>query len=358
MKQIIVTTPGRICLFGDHQDYLELPVIASAIDKKLTLHAEINTDDIFRISMPDINQVRNISISESFETLANNDHLGSVLRVAKRYGCYPNHGYNIHIKSEIPINAGVSSSSAVVVAWTHFLLKAFGCNQPVNSELIAQIAYEAEVLEHNSPGGRMDQFSIAIGNTLLINTGENFSYRKFQNRINGLVLGQSGVPKETIRDLSRLRLNAQKALSYIKEKVPSFKLKSTTIEEVESFYPFIPKKLHRYFYAAVKNHSITQLAAIEMDKDILDYEKLGQLMNEHHLVLKTELDITTPLIDAMVDAALNTGAYGAKIVGSGGGGSIIAMAPEFRERDIINAIKSVGAKNASLISVANGSMAL
>ena len=44
-------------------------------------------------------------------------------------------------------------------------------------------------------------------------------------------------------------------------------------------------------------------------------------MNGHHEVLRDLLKITVPRIDAMVNAALKAGAYGAKIVGSGGGGS-------------------------------------
>ena len=42
MKKILSTAPGRVCLFGDHQDYLELPVIACAIDRMMQIDAEEN----------------------------------------------------------------------------------------------------------------------------------------------------------------------------------------------------------------------------------------------------------------------------------------------------------------------------
>ena len=70
---------------------------------------------------------------------------------------------------------------------------------------------------------------------------------------------------------------------------------------------------------------ITQNALIALNEDILNYETIGALMNEHHSVLKNILKITTPKIDNMIEAALEAGAYGAKIVGSGGGGSICAI---------------------------------
>ena len=40
MSQLTISAPGRICLFGDHQDYLGLPVIACAIDRQVILTAE------------------------------------------------------------------------------------------------------------------------------------------------------------------------------------------------------------------------------------------------------------------------------------------------------------------------------
>ena len=47
MNKIIAEAPGRVCLFGDHQDYLELPVIASAIDRFITIEAVENGNDFF-----------------------------------------------------------------------------------------------------------------------------------------------------------------------------------------------------------------------------------------------------------------------------------------------------------------------
>ena len=193
-------------------------MIACAIGRSVFLSSELNTTSNFHFRMPDINQERIIPISETFETLDQGDHLASTLRVARRYGCVPDRGYDIKITSDLPINAGVSSSSAVVVAWTHFLLTAFGCDEKVTPELIARIAYEAEVVEHNSPGGNMDQYTVAVGDVLFIETGSQFSFQKIGRQIEGLVLGVSGIPKQTIGLLGDLRGKAQSAISEIKEK--------------------------------------------------------------------------------------------------------------------------------------------
>ncbi len=56
----------------------------------------------------------------------------------------------------------------------------------------------------------------------------------------------------------------------------------------------------------------------------------------------------------MIDAALQAGAYGAKIVGSGGGGCICALSPLEKQQDIIQAIKEAGAIDAYAAQVSKG----
>ena len=48
-KKIISKAPGRVCLFGDHQDYLGLPIIATTINNEIKLEATQNNDRKFKI---------------------------------------------------------------------------------------------------------------------------------------------------------------------------------------------------------------------------------------------------------------------------------------------------------------------
>ncbi|MNE55568.1 Galactokinase [compost metagenome] len=109
-----------------------------------------------------------------------------------------------------------------------------------------------------------------------------------------------------------------------------------------------------FFEAAIKNHHYTKLALNEFEKPTLDLKKIGELMNAHHAVLRDLLKNTVPRIDAMIDAALKAGAYGAKIVGSGGGGSIVVMAEPGNEAPVVEAILAAGATEAYTVSVDPG----
>lgn len=355
MKKIISLASGRTCLFGDHQDYLGLPVIACAIDKFIKLVAVENNSACFNISKPDINEQRTIKIDAVNEnTAVIGDHFLAVLKVLKKHNCIPTKGFDITITGTIPINAGLSSSSAVVVAWAQFLLEAFGCNQEVTQEFIAQIAYEAEVVEQKSSGGKMDQYSISLGNIIYLETDESSAYETIPKKLPGLIIGESGIPKDTLGTLKELKENALRSIEKIKEIDPNFDIRKVEKDDVKTYENYLTTDLQPYFRAAVLNYLITRKAFIEFQKAALNYKTIGHLMSQHHEILRDLLHITVPRIDNMIDAALANGALGAKIVGSGKGGSIVALAPEGKEQQVIDSIKNAGAVDAYLVAIDTG----
>jgi galactokinase len=131
-------------------------------------------------------------------------------------------------------------------------------------------------------------------------------------------------------------------------------LEKASIDDIEPLSKYISETLRPYFYAAVMNHDITQKARRHFNEQTPDLKLIGALMTAHHEVLKNILKITVPRIDAMISAALDAGAYGAKIVGSGGGGSIVTLAPPENKSAIIEAIKKAGAVDAYEVSVEKG----
>ena len=354
MRKITSLAPGRTCLFGDHQDYLGLPVIACAINRDIKLTAEENQTGTFVLNMIDIDEIRTIDIHATFEKLESRDYFASSLRVLRRHGCIPTVGYNITITGDIPINSGTSSSSALLLAWIQFLITAFGVDDEITPEFIAKIGYASEVLEHGEPGGMMDHFSIGVGNIVYINTKAPFSYEVIGTSLKGLITGVSGVPKETIGLIGELKGNALIAIEIVKQHFSNFDLNTSEIEDIDHYRNCLPDRLIPFFEAALKNYHYTKEALKEFNKPILDLKKIGALMNQHHEVLRDLLKITVPRIDEMINAALRAGAYGAKIVGSGGGGSIVVIADPEKEDLVIDAILKAGALEAYAVSVDPG----
>lgn len=352
MKKILSTAPGRVCLFGDHQDYLELPVIACAIDRMMQIDAEVNGKDHFEIDMPDMAQKRTILLKQDFDENERGDFLKIALKVLQKRQIVPTKGYRLTINSEIPINAGLSSSSALTIAWIQFLIAAFS-DRSFSPQELALLAYETEVIEPGSSGGKMDQFTIAIGDTIFLDTHTD-RVQKFNDVDLDLVVGVSGLSKDTFGTLSHLKSNALKAIDQVKVRIPEFDIASTTVNELNKNLTLVETSLKPFFYAAVCNHDITQKALKKLEEEPLNPQILGELMNEHHHILKSYLKITPPLMDKMIDAANENGALGSKIVGSGGGGCMVAIVQDQNQKQIIEAIKATGAEDAFAVNISKG----
>ena len=80
------------------------------------------------------------------------------------------------------------------------------------------------------------------------------------------------------------------------------------------------------------------------EKDEPNHKLIGSLFTEHHAILCDALKVSTPKIESMLDAALDAGALGGKINGSGGGGCMFAYAPN-NAVGIAEAIEKVGGKS-------------
>ena len=97
------------------------------------------------------------------------------------------------------------------------------------------------------------------------------------------------------------------------------------------------------FDGTIQNRDILKNALTELEKNKPNHRLIGQLLSDHHQVLRDVLNVSTPKIESMLNAALNAGALGGKINGSGGGGCMFAYSPEFPEK-VAEAVESVGGK--------------
>ena len=122
---MISKAPARVCLFGDHQDYLGLPVIACAINKYIVVEGVPNNTNCLTFNLTDLGQIVKIDLDEDFSFLRKGDHIRHVIKTLKNNNININKGYDIKISSDIFINAGISSSSALTVALISFLYKSF-----------------------------------------------------------------------------------------------------------------------------------------------------------------------------------------------------------------------------------------
>ena len=262
-------------------------------------------------------------------------------------------GYDINITSKIPINSGLSSSSALIVAWVNFLLNTF-TNYEVTSNLLAEISYRIEVLEVGGSGGKMDQYTIANGKTIYLDTKTD-SIIPFNHKLCNMIVGVSNQNKDTQGLLKELKENALKSIQIVKKHYDDFSFTNIDNVDLNKCLSFLDDNLKPFFRAALGNYKTTIKAKNEFQKDQLDINKIADLINIHHSFLKNDLKITTPEIDDMINIATDKGSIGSKIVGSGGGGSIICLSKDQScSLKIVNELKKYGAKDAFIANMGKG----
>lgn len=342
MLMVTLKVPARICFFGDHQDYLGLPVIAGAVDRFIHLQAFPNASKAFILNLSDINSTIHIGLEESLENLEQGDYFRSAMGVLKKKGLSFTRGYAITITSDIPINAGLSSSSALIVAWIRFLITSQEGIESAEDKEIGRWAYEAEVEYFRQPGGLMDHFTIAQSGLCYIDTITG-STERLENHLGELVVAESGVPKNTLSVLKNARVFAQNALAAVQTAHPEFDLHTATNDDCERYKHLINPKYRNHWYAAIQNYQITKQAKHVLLQNKSSPEQLGILMNRHQQILQNQIRNTPAPMIAMMDAVRKKGAFGAKIVGSGGGGCIVAITNEKHKDDVIATFLQHGA---------------
>jgi len=235
-------------------------------------------------------------------------------------------GYNCTIRSTIPINAGTGSSSALVVAWIALLLTTQEHSLSTAPEDIARYAHRAEVIEFGEPGGMMDHYTAALGGVLYMQFGGEPVIKRLPARIDGLVLGNSLVPKPTAEVLRRSRQLAQSGFDWLAQR-DDFHVHNTGLEQV----------------AQLINRDLCQQAYLMLTQPSFDPVQFGQMLLEHQRQLREGIGVSHPKLDRLINESLAAGAVGGKLNGSGCGGAMFAYAPGCQQQ-VKTAIDAAGGR--------------
>jgi len=363
---IRVRAPGRINLFGEHQDYLDYPIIAMAISKYIYLEAKKTSSSYLSIELSDLNEDIEIKLNnKELEYLSKRDYLRSAYNQYLRKGFRFQKGYKVKITGDIPINAGAASSSALVIAWLFFLNLISKNRQKINKFQLSLMGYDTEVIEFNEGGGMMDHFTSVYGGLIYLEPKKNGPEVINKSiKLDGFVLGNSLEKKETVEDLFRVKDITKKAFMEIKKIMPKFNQYQTSLEEIKKFLPNLKKEYQKKIIGNITNRDITIKARNLIFNSFFDekfkdkkyknnfYIKLGSLLNKHHYQLKENIEVSTEKIENMISNCLEAGALGAKINGSGFGGTMFAFFPNNEDR-LVKSIEKVGGE-AFKIETSNG----
>ncbi|MFG0253175.1 MAG: galactokinase, partial [Phycisphaerales bacterium JB038] len=324
-REYAVRAPGRVNLIGEHIDYHGLPVLPMALDRAVRIEARPrddgrvalrNRDPRFPPARFDLGPALAAAAPGAWQNYAR-----AAAHVAHALGA--RRGVDAVISSDLPAAAGLSSSSALVVAVALALLAANELDVPA-LELATALARGERFV--GTEGGGMDQavcLAARAGHAMLIRF-DPLSCRPVPVPDGWRVwVAHSGVDAEksgAARDAyNRRRAEGRAALARLAPGVTF--AEALAREPAEDWVARAERRLDDVLLRRFR-HVVLEAGRVERAVSMLearDLEGLGALMTRSHASLRDDYEVSHPRLDRLVDAALAAGAAGARLTGAGFG---------------------------------------
>lgn len=325
----VFVCPGRINLIGEHIDYNGGRVLPAAIDREIHLCVSPNKRDSFRFASLDFNGIGEIPLGDLRTIGVPHDEwwlypYGAIRLMDEKWDA----GFDFSYYSTIPVGAGVSSSAAITTV-TLFALHTFQ-NHRINTLDLARLGQRVEREIVGVSCGIMDQFAVIHGRknqAMLLDTRDlTCQYVGIDSSIAHFVLINSGI-RHSLKEsgYNNRRKECESALAIIKSYGENINalcdLSLARLKDIAGNLPFVEAR--RAFHAVSENERT--LAFYRALKEY-DFIKAGELLYESHNSLRDHFEVSTPEIDRIVEWTGGIdGVYGARMMGGGFGGCIIAM---------------------------------
>jgi galactokinase len=349
----LTQAPGRVNLIGEHTDYNGLPVFPMAIQRRITIRFAVRDDSTVRLAnVDDQFPPCAFELSGSIDP----DPAGAWVNYVKaaaqalcrRHGAL--HGIDGVVSSDLPVAAGLSSSSALTVATALSLLH----GSEIDMEPLDLMNLVAEGERYvGTAGGGMDQ-AICLGgqadtalkidfDPLRLTPTAVPSDWRFVVASSMVRAEKSGAVRETY---NRRGAECREALEVVTRQLPEARgvtsyaelMGRMLLDElVAGADGILDDPLRRRF-----RHVVTEADRVEQARlgmVAADLRSFGGLMSASHESLRDDYEVSCDELDELVDLAMASGAVGARLTGAGLGGCIVALCLAERTPTLVGALR-------------------
>lgn len=326
---IVVSAPGRVNLIGEHTDYNDGFVLPMAIDAKITLVGSLRNDNQVHLYSLNFNKKSRFNLDDFGQSKRNpwSDYIRGVcamfLKTTKIQGM------NIVLYGDIPQGAGLSSSAALEIGTALLITNLNNLDsQPVE---LVKLAQRAENEFVGVKCGIMDQFISMLGaqDHVLFLDCRSLDYQlvpaPFTDNNASIVVVNSAVKRGLVDSEYNLRrAQCNEAVTKLKRDLPDIvALRDVTIDHLDLINQLEGDLTKRARHVVTENQRVVD-AVKELKSGNL--KQFGQLMNESHISLKDDFEVSCPELDLLVELAQSVpGTYGARMTGAGFGGCIVTL---------------------------------
>jgi galactokinase len=360
--------PGRANLMGEHTDYNEGFVLPFALAQGVTAIASARDDGLLVLRSK---QVPDEPVTVSLESLSRGSVTGwaaypAGVAWALRAAGYAVRGATIDVDSDLPVGAGVSSSAALECSVALALCSLSGVSVPRRE--LAGIAKRAENEFVGAPTGIIDQSATLLcaeGHALLLDCRTlgttQVPFRPAAAGVSALVIDTRVTHALVSGEYAARRAECEAAARLLGVPALGMVTDLRVLDKIED--PLLRRRARhvitdsaraRAIAAVLKNtglkntglqdtglqgHGLKGSAAANAGTSEAEkYAFIGKLLVEGHASLRNDFEVSWLEADVAVETAVAAGAYGAKMIGGGFGGSVLALVPAESVRAVCAAV--------------------
>ncbi len=322
----LVVAPGRVNLIGEHIDYHNLPVLPVALSKRIRVSWRVRGDALIAASSDGF-PVRKFEWTSDLRPVEGGDWENYLRAAAAAYALKwgVEQGVDLEVSTDLPPAAGLSSSSALIVAVTLALLEAN--RRRASFEELMDVLPEGEHFV-GTRGGAMDQAAVLASRAGCatriefapvgvrhVPVPQDWAFVVVDS---GKSAEKSGAAREEYNARRSAGAGAPGRLGFA-----SYRDALATGRAVE-----MASRLNDSREQESYLHVVTEAARVDDAVRCMesgDAEGFGRLMLESHASLRDRLRVSCVELDAIVDAAMQNGALGARLTGAGFGGCAVVL---------------------------------
>jgi len=297
------SAPGKVILFGEHAVVYGEPAIAVPVNEVEAKASIVPAEPGRGLIVIASDLGTSLDLSEA----PHDAPLARAARVTLGFLGVPPPDATLTVQSTIPIASGLGSGAAVSTALVRALALFVG--RPLEPSEVSDLVYDVERIHHGTPSG--------IDNTVIAYEQPVYFVRDARS---GPVPLSVGTPFRLLIADTGLPSPTRQLVSQVRER----------------------REHDRERYDAILERigGITRRARCAIETG--EVRDLGPLMTENHQLL-VDLGVSSPALNALVDAARQAGAMGAKLSGAGQGGNTVALIPPAAEGRVGRALNEAGA---------------
>lgn len=338
-------SPGRVNLIGEHTDYNGGNVFPCALSFGTYGAVALREDKLVRMYSENFTEIGVIEFNlDAIKYEKEHDWVNypkGVLDVLMKNGYNIERGFDAYIYGNIPNGAGLSSSASLELLIGVMMDELFKLN--IDRVQLVKYAQEAENKFVGVNCGIMDQFAIGMGkkaHAILLDCNNlNYSYVPLELKDLILVIGNTNKRRGLAdSNYNERRSQCETALSELQKILKIKSLGELSIEEFESNKHLINDEINR----KRAKHAVYENQRTLKAKEALNHGDLvtfGKLMNESHISLRDDYEVTGIELDTLVELAWShEGTLGSRMTGAGFGGCTISLVKKDKVEDFISKV--------------------